>query len=332
MGYRILGFKLLLIIFFFSCSSNQSNENSRCFFSTVEEGRHAISKDNMEDFFETINAIDISLQLKRDINVSLDSARKEYISQLGKSVIPFTLKDTRLLLPMINSFEEMIQDFNPKLFPDSIRLIKIKPDLYGEGVFYTREHSIIIPSDMLEAYEADVLFQIILHEIFHIYSRLNKDEKRKELYELIGYHPLGLPLNIPDTLNEQILLNPDGLEKEWYIQTIIEDEPIKLIPLLHYVPSTDSEVYFDNFQLRFFKVFENGEEASIQSDEYVLKEDIPDFYEQIGDNTDYIIHPDEVLADNFVLAMYSLESSNVLNGLSPKGKELVKNMLEILKD
>ena len=36
--------------------------------------------------------------------------------------------------------------------------------------------------------------------------------------------------------------------------------------------------------------------------------DFIDFYEQVGNNTNYTIHPEEILADNFALAIMEVSS------------------------
>jgi hypothetical protein len=57
----------------------------------------------------------------------------------------------------------------------------------------------------------------------------------------------------------------------------------------------------------------------------------PDFFKQIRDNTGYIIHPDEVLADNFSFIMQELNGAKVSMQFSPAGKQLLKDIYTILK-
>jgi len=58
---------------------------------------------------------------------------------------------------------------------------------------------------------------------------------------------------------------------------------------------------------------------------------IPDFYKQIRDNTTYIIHPDEVLADNFSFIMLDLDGKQASIKFSKEGKHLLKDMDAILR-
>jgi FlaA1/EpsC-like NDP-sugar epimerase len=57
----------------------------------------------------------------------------------------------------------------------------------------------------------------------------------------------------------------------------------------------------------------------------------PDFYRQIKDNTGYIIHPDEVLADNFAFIMQEKNGQKVSLKFSPEGKKLLVDLEALLK-
>jgi hypothetical protein len=58
---------------------------------------------------------------------------------------------------------------------------------------------------------------------------------------------------------------------------------------------------------------------------------IPDFYKQIKDNTTYIIHPDEVLADNFSFIMLDLNGQQASIRFSKEGKALLRSIEQIIK-
>ena len=52
---------------------------------------------------------------------------------------------------------------------------------------------------------------------------------------------------------------------------------------------------------------------------------------QIKDNTGYILHPDEILADNFSFIMQDRDGLNVSGKFSPAGKQLLKDVEGIIK-
>jgi hypothetical protein len=61
-------------------------------------------------------------------------------------------------------------------------------------------------------------------------------------------------------------------------------------------------------------------------------ESLTDFFKQIRDNTGYIIHPDEVLADNFSFIMVEKNGAKVSARFSPAGKQLLNDIAFILKE
>lgn len=323
---------LLLIIYTFSACSTVE-ENNTIIFSDIPSGKMAISKDETEDFFNAIQLKDIQLQLKKDTTLSLENARELYQNALKESVLEFTEKDKKRFHQIFNEIEKAILRINPDIMPNPIRLIKIKPHLYGKTVFYTRDNSIIIPADMLEEFDYNLVKEIMIHEIFHIYSRNKINTKRAVLYGLIHFKKSEKKLIIPSTIQQNILLNPDGIEADWYIESLVESNTLSLIPLLIAIENADSsKYYFDNLELRFYPLFEEAGNLQIKEGIYYTESELTDFYEQITDNTDYIIHPDEILAENFVLAVLSQDNPSILKGLSKEGSALVENLLDVLKE
>ena len=47
-------------------------------------------------------------------------------------------------------------------------------------------------------------------------------------------------------------------------------------------------------------------------------------------NTEYIIHPDEIIADNFAIVVLSAKNTAILNGFTEGGKTLIGKMREVL--
>ena len=58
---------------------------------------------------------------------------------------------------------------------------------------------------------------------------------------------------------------------------------------------------------------------------------MPGFFEQIKDNTQYIIHPDEIAADNFI---YAITRSNITDSkrFSEEGVDLVERLYRVLQE
>ena len=59
---------------------------------------------------------------------------------------------------------------------------------------------------------------------------------------------------------------------------------------------------------------------------------VPDFFRQITDNTGYIIHPDEIIADNFVFVMLNQQEDGLKKEFSEDGTALLKKIKEVLSE
>ena len=54
-------------------------------------------------------------------------------------------------------------------------------------------------------------------------------------------------------------------------------------------------------------------------------------YEKIGKNTGYILHPEEIIADNFALLLLSTNDPSVKEGIDMKGERIQRVIHSILK-
>ena len=59
---------------------------------------------------------------------------------------------------------------------------------------------------------------------------------------------------------------------------------------------------------------------------------VPDFFRQITDNTGYIIHPDEIIADNFVFVMLNQRKGGSKREFSEDGTALLKKIKAVLSE
>ena len=91
----------------------------------------------------------------------------------------------------------------------------------------------------------------MLHELFHIYSRLNI-QKKEALYKLIGFKSTGglSLLQMDSVLKEKILLNPDGINYAYSIKLKSDDEnSFDAIPLI-----ISNENSYQEDKSKFFRI------------------------------------------------------------------------------
>ena len=176
----------------------------------------------------------------------------------------------------------------------------------------------------------------MIHEIFHVYSRYNK-EVRDKMYKRIGFEKLP-NLALSDFLKKRILYNPDGVDLR-YVITVkdIKGREFKAIPAIYSRYKTFKAEMPAFFSYLTFQLFEVGNRAGTWSvknkDVGYSVEDLTGFWEQVGNNTRYNIHPDEICADNFVIMAFSKENNGEnLKALSNEGRQLVKDLEAIITE
>ena len=344
-------FYLLPFLFLTACKSQPKQtsfillpQNHKIIFMDSIAAGEAITKDDKENYFSQVNYLDMSIQMKKNINPETprNEVLHEYKTFLKQDVLDFTKEEKDFINEVFKEAFELSNKVSPNIFPKELRLIKTHANHYGKGAFYTREHCIIIPKETLVEPNHDRFMETMFHEMSHIYTRYHP-EKRKQLYGFIGFKKIGTLSNLTmkNELKERVLLNPDGINFAYAIDLKEKnDQSYSAIPIIFanetkYVSRKPSFFHYLGFSL--FKIkMQSQNDVTVVSDEEGLStidmDHVPDFFEQITDNTGYIIHPDEIIADNFMFIMMREKSNALKKDFSDDGIELLKNMTRVLKN
>jgi len=341
-------FYFLLILALGSCKAQPKNspiqlskEHSVIFLDSIEAG-NAIVKDEVDHFFNQINILDMSIQMKKNYEEGTDrnEVLKEYKAYLKKDVLDFSKSEKAYVQKVFKQAFNLCNKISTKIFPKKIKLIKTDASHYGMGAYYTREDCIIIPKDAFLFENEEAFLSTMLHEISHIYTRYNP-EKRKELYSLIGFKNIGNPSNllIKPALKEKILVNPDGVNYAYSIDLKESDGrtttaiPIVFSKAKEY--SIEKPTFFDYLDFSLFKIKIQHAAAVLSDSEgnsTLNMANVPDFFRQITDNTGYIIHPDEIIADNFVFVMLNQQEGGSKKEFSEDGTALLQKIKAVLSE
>ena len=303
----------------------------------------AITTDRYDHYFDLVTTSEMSIQMKKPLTgsetrASLLPAYREF---LKSDVSGFSAAESKFVAGVVAKAFRTVQAVAPGVFPDTLRLIKTKSRHYGDGVWYTRENCIIIPANELEAAKNNPFTTTLFHELFHVYSRLNP-AKSAQFYKLIGFTGIGLDrLRLPSTLAERVLYNPDGVDFAQKITLRKEDgTTLDAIPIIYAKQvglQPGENEFFGYVEFNIFPITPRPDgswEVGVKEDGYsspLQLDSQPDFFRQIKDNTGYIIHPDEVLADNFSFIMVQHNSPLYTQKFSPEGKKLLADMKAILQ-
>jgi len=269
-------------------------------FATVEEGKRVLT--SRDDYVERMSAFDRAARLKTDRVVS----EREYLEFVGKTVVVWEeAEKEKVYLAMEGVEEELKKMALP--FPKKIWLIKTTGQEEGNAA-YTRANAIVFPEKFLEG-GAPWVQRVLCHELFHVLSRANR-ELREKCYAAIGFEKCD-ELEFPEELAGRKLTNPDAPRNEHCLKVKIDGGEQWVIPILFskeekYDPEKGGE-FFRYLQFKLVVVERAEEGMSVE----VVREgekaklldagEVTGFLEQVGENTTYLIHPEEILADNFVL-------------------------------
>ena len=262
----------------------------------------AITNDRAEGFFDKIQVKDMQIQMGNKIFDTPEATKAAYVEHLKSSVLPFTTDEERAIRVVLNRALMLCNSISSEIFPREVKLVKVDMNHYGASVFYSRENTIVIPENVLRRNLDRDFLKAILREVFHIYSRYNYWQ-RMELYSEIGFEPI-FPLHIPSNLKDIMLTNPDGIDN-YVIHHLSDknDTDFTAIPIIRTKESNHyrSLSFYSNLEFSLYKVKQNKIVTNSDGSSTIDMDSIENFYEQIGTNTTYIIHPDEILADNFAL-------------------------------
>ena len=172
----------------------------------------------------------------------------------------------------------------------------------GAGA-YTRENWIAIGEQVLNEATEEDLARLVAHELFHVLTRADLAFKKKT-YETIGFTVLDHPIALPSDLVQKLISNPDVSRRDSYASFTIEGKSINCMMVTYTdVPYTEGTLFqyikvgLVPLNEQFVPLQENGVTII-----YSL-EQASDFQSKIGKNTNYVIDPEEVLADNFSFLM-----------------------------
>lgn len=320
--------KLLVIIvaiLFFTCSfiaTGASEEKPPFVFATIEEGRNILT--TKDEFIEQLSPFDRSCRMRTDGVVT----EKEFLEFVSNNVRSWEKEEEDRVRPIIAVMEPRLERFT-SLLPQKVYLVKTTGNEEG-GAPYTRGNAIVIPARQLTR-DTATLYKILSHELFHIISRHNK-QLRDQLYETIGFKKCP-HFKFPGTLEHRKITNPDSPMNDHCILVKAGKQNLWVTPILYSnmekYSKAHSEYFFDYLQVAFLAVardngkgrrptlFKGGKPRLYSEDE------LSGFYEQIGKNTDYTIHPEEILADNFSYLLFGIKEVE-----SP---EIIEKMEKVFK-
>jgi len=266
-------------------------------FATRQEGVDVLTAD--DEFAQALTRFDLHVRLATMDQVSVYAWRKSVADQ----VLDWTPEVQQNVLSALKDLPAMLESLRLPL-PKEVLLI-LTTGKEEAGAAYTRANAIILPKAVAQR-SRDQLESLLLHELFHVLSRNSRDARR-ELYRIIGYE-LVEPIELPRKLRDRKMTNPDAPGIDCVIQLSVNGETLSAAPIIYATPAEFDPKHgtslFKYLTVRLL-VLEHRDgrlQVKMKDDQPVVLDPlkVDSFFEQIGRNTNYIMHPDEILADNFV--------------------------------
>jgi hypothetical protein len=290
-------------------------------FASQSEGRQILTA--KDEFIQRLSPFDRSARIKTDKAVSED----ELLAFIGRNVAEWSKDETQTMQAAIEALQPLLRDL-PLSLPPMVQVIKTTGREEGNAA-YTRATAIVLPQSELNKRQKD-LQKLICHELFHILSRQNP-ELREKLYGIIGFTKCN-EIALPPELARRRITNPDAPRNDHFIRLTIDGHESLAVPiLLSRVETYDVKrggEFFAYLEFQFLVVEKTPGSQSLKvalegsSPRLVGMDRVSGFMEQVGKNTDYIIHPEEILADNFALL--------VLDAPNMPSPEILQKMRAVL--
>jgi hypothetical protein len=194
---------------------------------------------------------------------------------------------------------------------------------------HTRGHAIVLPerADLQGFSDAELM----AHELFHVLSRA-QPALASRLYALLGFEPVG-ELRWPAAWNDLRIADADAPHLRHAMKLRIGAAERWVMPVV--VAARDQADFAKGETIEHLmdtRLLVVAPGAANEATQALLHQgqplwhtlqQAPEFLQRLGGNTDYVLHPEETMADNFML---------LLSGRTVPNPALLKRIEQVLMD
>ncbi len=250
---------------------------------------------------------------------------QDYLNKSVLSVKSWSDEDKKGLKKVVESVNKKIKELGLKLsMPPRIEIIKSDMQNEGGADGYTRGNYIVLRDNSVSG-SSGSYERVFIHELFHILSRHDKTMSEK-VYNIIGFKKCN-EVAYPSEIAGLRLSNPDAPLNNFYITVKYNDKPIDVMLILFSGREYTGGSFFGYMQIGLLAVVGDEQNKKVIYNDgkpLILKfKDVKGFYEQVGRNTNYNIHAEELSADHFEMLV------NQDSGLpNPEIIDAMKNVMK----
>ena len=294
-------------------------------FASAEEGRELMLS-NEDNYYSHFSQNDLDYKMQKT-----GATMEEYKEFAAQQVMDFTAVEKSFINRRIKNIEKTLEKNGYEL-PELDEIVFIKTTMEEElgASGYTHGTQIYLNATVISAYSLMSIFpetaqladELICHEIFHCLTR-NNPEFRADMYSIINFTVADSDFEIPASVFEYHITNPDVEHHDSYATFIIDGEEVPCF--------TDfiTTMHFEESQSTFFSCSETALIPIDGRDTYYTPAQTSNFYEIFGENTGYVVDPEECMADNFAYAIvYGIEGRDNQGYPNP---EIIQAVIDYLK-
>jgi hypothetical protein len=264
-------------------------------FASVDQGKALVTA--RDDYVVRMSALERQLKAKSSAPVS----EAEFLALLAGSVRPWQADERAGVEQALAALAPRLEELRLPL-PPVVVFVRTTGDSEG-GAAHTRGAAVMVTDQALR--EPSQLPFLLAHELFHVASR-NDRAWRDALYRVIGFAEID-EVSLPASLAQRRITNPDAPKLDVALRVGTPQGERWVTPLLQATvdryDAGEGREFFALMQLVWLEV---GSAAQPPAPPQVSEparlfrtSELIGFDEQVGRNTGYIIHPEEILADNY---------------------------------
>jgi amidohydrolase len=277
---------------------------SELVWATVDEGAALLGSEDA--FTRRLSPIDRQARLRSGAAVS----DLQYRESAARAVLSWTEAEKRHVADALAGLSARLEACHVVL-PPRVLLVKTTGDEEG-GAAYTRGSAVVLPRRVLASSPRN-LRRLLCHEFFHVLSR-HRPDLRERLYAALGFVPCG-DVVLPGPLEARRLTNPDAPAFDHAIRVRCDGVDRWMVPVLFFrddapAAAAAGRPFLESMEFRLLAVDiagtpPRGTPALDDAGAPILRtpDDVQGFFEQTGRNTGYLIHPEEIVADNVALLL-----------------------------
>tara|TARA_Y100001954_G_C15653112_1_gene523728 strand:+ start:42 stop:950 length:909 start_codon:yes stop_codon:yes gene_type:complete len=286
-------------------------------FASKEEAENLLAE--LDDYTSNLNEFELKARLQTDEETTV----ADYLEYARNQALNW---ENGLISDVQQALSELSEPLRsrPMPLPDKVWFV-LTTGLEEDHSAYTRGIAIFLNETIIgNALRSGEFTRLIAHELVHVATR-NSSTWRDRLYTKIGFMPCEQASFSPE-FQPFVFTNPDAPIVEHALEITWDGIQQRVAPIIFSNRNSyDGGKFWDYVSDGLFLLDKENEidyEFFPEENRIIPFRICEEFFENVGDNTDYLIHAEEILAEN-IADIYT----NRINYQSP---EIIRKIMQVL--